>query len=225
MNNAIREGHELITKSGLQYAVCGGFAIEMFLNRAIRKHTDYDITIFEENRKDILNFMLGQGWKIFDHVWDTAGTDYLVAIYSADDERALTVDCVWALKPGGTFVTVEPKDAENNIFGWKLTSNEVKECDFIEICFDKKDNHNFICNKERNIVRPLNKAILYNDGIPYLAPEIILYHKSAPVYMTWPKTIFDFYHTAHVLDGESKDWLINALKAAYPEGHEWIERM
>lgn len=223
MNKVILDSHELIKKSGLQYAVCGGFAIDLFLNCKIRTHTDYDITIFNEERKEIFDFMFEQGWNIYDHIWDSKGTDYLIPINSSDDERAQTVFCVWAVKPECTLMSIGPK--EDGTLGYKMKIRDITNADFIEICFDRKDNGNFICNKELNITRPLDKAILYHNDIPYLAPEIILYHKSAPVYLTWPKTIFDFYHTAHLLDAESREWLINALKATYPDGHEWVERM
>ena len=225
MNRVILDSHDFIKQSGLPYAICGGFAIDLFLNREIRRHTDYDITIFEENRTDILNFMFQQGWNIYDHIWDNQGTDELIPITSAEDERAKTVFCVWAVKPGCTLLTIEPKDEEKNIFGYKMISREVKNCDFIEIHFDGKEGNNFICNKKNNITRALDKAILYHGDIPYLAPEVVLYHKSAPEYIIWPKTIFDFYHTAHLLSGESKEWLIHALKTTYPDGHEWTWRM
>ena len=225
MNNVITESCDLIKKSGLQYIVCGGFAVDLFLNRKIRRHTDYDITIFEEDRKAILNFMLAEGWEIYDHIWDNEGTDHLIPIRSADDERALTIACVWAVKPGCTLMTIGPKEGEDGIFGYKMISSEIKNADFIEICFDKKEGGDFICSREVKITRPLDKAILHYNDIPYLSPEVTLYHKSAPVYMTWPKTIFDFYHTAHLLDDESRDWLINSLKETYPDGHEWIERL
>ena len=225
MNKVITESCNLIKKSGLQYVVCGGYAIDLFLNKKIRRHTDFDITIFDEDRKEILNFMLAQGWDIYDHIWDNQGTDHLIPIKSPDDERAMQVDMVWAVKPGCTLLTVTPKEGEDGIFVYKMTSTDITNADFIEICFDKKDNQNFICNKEINITRPLDKAILYNGDIPYLSPEITLYHKSAPVYMTWLKTIFDFYHTAHLLNDESKDWLIKSLIRTYPDGHEWVERL
>ena len=225
ITKAIRDSHELITKSGLPYAVCGGFAIDMHINRKTRKHTDFDITIFEDNRAEMLNFMLSQGWKIYEHVWDNAGTDHLVAITSADDPRARDIFCVWTVTPDCTLVTITPKDEENGIYSWKMASGEHTNCDFIEICFDAKSGDDFICNKELGITRPLSKTILYNDGIPYLAPEVILYHKSHPVYMAWPKTVQDYYHASHVLDSESRQWLIDALKATYPEGHEWVERL
>ena len=225
MNNVIIDSCNLIKKSGLQYVVCGGFAVDLFLNRKIRRHTDFDITIFEEDRKDILNFMLAEGWEVYDHIWDNEGTDELIPIISADDERALTIGMVWAVKPGCTLLTIGPKEGEDGIFVYKMISNEIKNADFIEICFDRKEGNDFICSKEINITRSLDKAILYYNDIPYLSPEVTLYHKSAPVYMTWLKTIFDFYHTAHLLDDESRDWLIKSLKATYPDGHEWIERL
>ena len=225
MNKVIRESHELIQKSNLPYAVCGGFAIDMFLNKATRKHTDFDISIFEEHRKDIFNFMLNQGWNIYEHVWDGEGTDYLVGINSADDERALALSCVWTVKPDCTLLTIEPKEGEDNIFTWKMGSGNHTNCDFIEICFDGRKGDDFICNKEKNITRPLDKAILYNDGIPYHAPEVVLYHKSHPIYLTWPKTIFDFYNTGHLLSDESANWLIASLRATFPDGRDWLERL
>ena len=225
MLKVIYETHELIQKSNLPYAVCGGYAIDMFVDKPTRKHTDFDISVFEEHRKDMLNFMLNQGWHIYEHVWDGAGTDYLIRINSADDERALEISCVWTVTPNCTLVTIEGKPGEDNVYTWKKGSGEASNCDFIEICFDGRDNDNFVCNRELNISRPMDKAILYNDGIPYLAPEVILYHKSHPVYMTWPKTIWDYYQAAHLLGDESRDWLVKALKATYPEGHEWVERL
>ena len=225
MNKVILDGHDLINKSGLTYAVCGGFAIDLFLNRKIRTHTDYDITIFDENRKDILRFMFNQGWNIYNHIWDGKGCDHLIPIKSADDEMAKTVFMVWAVKPDCTLMTIKPKEDESGIFEYKMLKRDIENCDFIEITFDKKEGNNFICNQEKNIVRTMSRAILYNNDIPYLAPEVILYHKSASIYLTWPKTIFDFYHTAHLLNDEGREWLIEALKVTFPEGHEWTERL
>ena len=225
MNNVITESCNLIKKSGLQYVVCGGFAVDLFLNKKIRQHTDFDITIFDENKKEILDFMLKQGWEIYDHIWDNEGTDELVPIKSADDEKALALNMVWAVKPGCTLLTIQPKEGEDGIFVYKMTSRDIKNADFIEICFDRKENNNFIYNKKVNITRTLDKAILHYNDIPYLSPEVTLYHKSDPVYLTWPKTIFDFYHIAHLLDDESRDWLIKALEITYPNGHEWIKRL
>jgi len=225
MNNVIIDSCNLIKKSGLPYAVCGGFAIDLFLERKIRQHTDFDINIFEEDRKEILNFMLGQSWEIYDHIWDNEGTDYLIPIKSANDKRALVAEMVWAVKPGCTLLSIVEKEDEEGIFGYKMTSRDITNADFIEICFNEKEYDDFICNKEVKVTRPLDKAILYYDEIPYLSPEVTLYHKSDPVYMTWLKTIFDFYHTAHLLDDERRDWLIASLKRTYPEGHEWIERL
>ena len=227
MNKVITESCNLIKKSGLQYVVCGGFAVDLFLNRKIRPHTDFDITIFDEdeNKQKILNFMLAEGWEIYNHIWDGKGTDHLMPVKSADDEKALAAGMVWAVKPGCTLMTIGPKEGEDGIFVYKMTSRDIENADFIELCFDKKVGNDFVCNREGTITRPLDKAILHYDDIPYLSPEVTLYHKSAPIYMTWLKTIFDFYHTAHLLDDESRDWLIKSLDATYPDGHEWVERL
>lgn len=222
MNKLLFECHDLLKKSGLPYAVCGGFALDLFINGTFRKHTDFDINIFEEHKKNILDFMLSLGWKIYDHNIETSE---LMPIDSADDERVLTLKWVWAVKPDCSLVAIEPKGSQDNIFIWKMSSKEQLNCDFIEIIFNERRNRDFICNSKSNILRPLDKAILHNNGIPYLAPELILYFKSSPIYMTWAKTTLDFDNTAHLLDEESRDWLVKSLKATYPDGHEWVERL
>jgi len=60
-----------------------------------------------------------------------------------------------------------------------------------------------------------------------LAPEIILFIISHPAYLKSDyhreKNQIDFNSTMPFLPKNSKDWLINALETAYPEGLEQIK--
>mgnify|MGYP007135459534 CR=1 FL=1 len=57
-----------------------------------------------------------------------------------------------------------------------------------------------------------------DDGIPYLTPEIqLLYKAKTPR----PKDEADFARTLPYLDGESRQWLVQALALVHP-GHPWL---
>ena len=74
------------------------------------------------------------------------------------------------------------------------------------------------------MTRSLDKAILFADGVPYMAPELVLFLKSKPVYFTHEfhkeKTPKDFAEVMPHLPDESRVWLEEAFAVAYPYGHE-----
>jgi len=86
-----------------------------------------------------------------------------------------------------------------------------------------------VLNKDKGIVRELSKAILYADGMPYMAPELVLFLKSHQVYSTnvfhKEKTPQDFSEVLPLLPQESRQWLTEALATAYPDGYEWLEKL
>jgi hypothetical protein len=49
-NPLITEANSLLQKGGFDYAFCGGFALELFLNKSIRKHGDVDVSVFWRDR-------------------------------------------------------------------------------------------------------------------------------------------------------------------------------
>jgi len=62
MNHLIAECNNFIKNCGLTYAFCGGHALEMFTCAKKRAHSDVDITLFTEDRKAIIDFILNKGW-------------------------------------------------------------------------------------------------------------------------------------------------------------------
>ena len=50
MDNLISECNDFMKNCGFPYAFCGGYALELFLNKKLRPHSDIDISIFEEYR-------------------------------------------------------------------------------------------------------------------------------------------------------------------------------
>lgn len=67
---------------------------------------------------------------------------------------------------------------------------------------------------------PLNRAILIaKNGIPFLAPEIVLLYKSKP---TQGKDEIDFKSVLPFLDVDSITWLYSSLTIMYESDHPWI---
>jgi hypothetical protein len=226
MIKLISECHDFLKGCGFTYAFCGGHALELYTNKRIRPHSDIDISIFDEDRKNIVEFMLNKGWKVYEH---PPYKKCLGLISNPNDERVLNRHCVWAIKPDCSFLKIKQKPGEENFFDFEILNKEQLNLDFIEIVFNKQRNGKFICDNDKNISREFDKAILYNEGIPYLAPELMLFIISNPVYMDSDyhreKNQVDFNSTVTFLPKENKDWLINALEIAYPEGNKRLDEL
>jgi len=225
MFKAVLECNSFLKDCGFPYAFCGGYALELFLDKNLRSHSDVDITVFEEDRKSVIEFILNKSW----NVYVRAGHMRIDLITDSEDKR--TIDCftVWAIKPDCSFIKLNQINGEENAFNYEILSEEQLNWDFIDIMVNAKNNTDYICDKNENITRELSKAILNNDGVPYLAPEIKLFIDSTPRYMELDyfknKNRIDFESTAPFLAEESKNWLINALEMKYPEGNKRIEQL
>ena len=237
MNKIIFECNNFLKDCGITYAFCGGHALELFLNKKLRSHSDVDIIVFEEDKNSIVNFILSKGWNVYEHKADwidnKIANNYLRPILNSNDEKIPQLFSVWAIKPDCSFFRIEPKPGGDNIFDYKILNKEQLNFDFLEIIFNKKKDGKFIVDsftsQNKNITRELDKTILYNGDVPYLAPEIILFIISHPAYLKSDyhreKNQIDFNSVMPFLPISSKEWLINALETAYPEGLERLEQI
>lgn len=233
VNQLISECRNFLKDFGHAYAFCGGYALELFTNTINRPHADIDISIFSEDRGNIVEFMLSAGWNVFEHrfEWtnDKKSNSYLRSILTPDDERLAKLHGVWAIRPGSSLIRILPKQGEGNRFDYEIMNKEQVELDFIEIIFNAHRDGLFICDEDRGIARALDKAILHNDGIPYLAPEIMLFFICNPAYIHSEyhkeKNRIDFNATAPFLTAESSEWLVNALETAYSENGERLAEL
>ena len=225
MFELILECNDFLKECNFQYAFCGGYALELFLNKNIRSHSDIDIVIAEENTKRAVAFFLNKSWNIYVR----AGHMKLKLITDCEDKKLIDCFTVWAIKPDCTFVKLNPVNGEENTFTYDILNYEQLNLNFIEIIFYAKNTTDYICDKNENITRKFNKAILYNNSIPYLAPEIKLFFDSNPRYMELDyfknKNRIDFASAVPFLSEESKNWLINAIEKKYPEGNKRIKQL
>jgi len=89
-------------------------------------------------------------------------------------------------------------------------------------CFlEPGDTTTWISNRDPRVTLPFADLIKHTaDGIPYQAPETVLFMKAKH---TRPKDEQDFGLTLPTLDSRGRAWLADALELAHP-GHAWIER-
>ena len=231
MIKLITECNDFFKDCGFTYAICGGYALELFMGKRIRSHADIDISLFDEDKKSVVEYMLSKKWNVYEHKTDWVDNKkanaYLRSISSSDDENISTLNCIWAIEPDCSFFEIKPKSGIDNTYDYKILNTEQLNFDFVEIIFNKQQNDRFVCNKNKNITRKVNKAILYNGNIPYLAPELMLFILSNPIYMESEyhreKNNVDFESVAPFLPKENKNWLINALEMMYPNGNKRLE--
>ena len=229
MNKLLSECHDFFKNCSFPYAVGGGWALELFANKKIRPHEDIDISIFDEDRKNLVEFMLNKDW----NVYEPPHENRLIRISSSDDEGVSKRHGVWVIKPDCSFIRHEPIVGESGIYTKEILHHEQLNFDFIEVIFNKQQDGNFLfdpfISQNKDITRKVAKAILYNGDIPYIAPEVMLFIISHPAYMDGnyhgKKNKIDFDFVAPLLPKESNDWLINALETAYPDGHTRLEQL
>ncbi len=84
------------------------------------------------------------------------------------------------------------------------------------------DNGNWVYRRDPSVTRKLKSLGNTNsDGIPYVAPEILLLFKAKHLRS---KDEIDFEQVIEQLDPSAKQWLKDALVTAHP-GHRWIDRL
>lgn len=217
MNQLISECFNYFKESSFSFNICGGYALELFINDTIRKHSDLDVCIFEEDKDEFIRYMHNKGWVIYEPLND--GSKRLI---SNPYEQKVEQICVFCVKPDCSFIKMH--HMENELFKMEILNTEQLNFDFIEVIFNPKTDDNFLYAQNPEITRELSKAVLYNqNNIPYMAPEIVLFCKS--IYITREGYKKDFDMTAPLLADESKNWLIHALEKSYPDGHEWLEAL
>jgi hypothetical protein len=89
----------------------------------------------------------------------------------------------------------------------------------IEFLLETRTAEEWIYRREPTIRLPIRDALLEADGIPYLAPVVVLLFKSTA--HAEPTNILDFEDTLGALTERERTWLIHALGPTHP----WRERL
>jgi len=234
VNKIILQTHDLFKAAGFEYAICGGFGLDIFADKEIREHGDFDILMFKEDKHRAVQFMVDMGWDVFGR-FDENGAVWQFLFYKVEDIRDSfwdDSDGFWAIAPGCLPNVLEKinrlQGGKHELYTYKSRKWLVQdELEFIELAFDSKEGDEYVVLDNPRITLPMDRALLYRDGIPYLAPEIILYYKtdkySSQSPYAKPRTEIDFKTIMPMLSDESKKWLLDAANATYPDGYEWLD--
>ena len=230
MNKLILQAYELFKSANFDHAICGGYALDMFAGRQLREHGDLDVCFFADDRAEVLQYLLDRDWPVYGRQggWDEFPAKQFI-FYSITDanDPELKDYGFWAVKPNGWMEMVPLPRANPGTYLYNNRGFKDDEFTFIEVCFDRKKDNEYILMENPKITRHMSKAILFADGIPYLAPEIILLFKtdqwSATNSYLGPKMVKDFHAVMPLLDDEQKNWLLSAIESAHGTHTPWLD--
>ncbi len=138
----------LLQTCDIQWAVCGGWAIDLYLDQQMRDHKDLDVTIKRSDQLHMQSFLLSRGWTLQKvdsgelHDWEQG--EYL----------NLPIHNVWCSHPNfpPNYLEILFSEAHNNIYKFRRNPQ-------IQLPLDRA----FIPSA---------------SNIPILAPEIVLLFKA-----------------------------------------------
>lgn len=214
-HHLITEANELLKKGGFDYAFCGGFGIEMFLNRTIRKHGDIDVSAYWQDRDKIIHFMQALGWDVYEMC--AGGIAHHITDVNNQIRAKRNIFC---FKDRCSLIKLSPQ-GETDMYYLDFDHSGQTKLDFIEFLFNNRNADSFLYARNENITLPITKAILTQNGIPYLAPELILLYKSTDTEREGYQ--WDYDSAMAKMSAEQKGWLQAALKVMNSSGHKWLE--
>lgn len=212
--NLIYELKKHLSGLNVQWHLCGGLAIDVYLGNITRKHKDLDISISFNDMRICIEYLKTKGWEIDAPI----GNGRLVTIDYAMEHPDLYFDNIWCYRKDADFIKLIKSD---DIFKHlEYIREEQESLDFIEVLFNRIEDSLFYYKRNNNITRNLDKAFIKKDGISILAPEVVLLYKSTN--FTNKDNEHDYNIVIKKLEKERCDWFIDSMKTAYPKGHPWI---
>lgn len=188
---------ELLADFSRPWAICGGYALETFAGRHIRLHGDVDVCLLEQDRADIIAYLLDRGWLIYEY----RGMGKVKPINSpADSEPGRNL---MALLPGCPLVEFFPCEEEGLLYH-RFHHTGMTDLTFLDLLFS-----------------PEMPRLCRTSGLSIIAPEAALMYKAANP--DEPSAQADFTAVYPLLDDEQRAWLQSALAALYPAGHPWMQ--
>jgi hypothetical protein len=174
------------------WCICGGWAIDLFVNRVSRSHKDIDIAIWRNDQLALRSYLIAQNWTLEQAV---AGQ---LHPWLDGEFLKLPIHTIWC-------------------------RNLKAHPNFIEILFNEIKNNYFLFRRALSITYPLERVIVESkQGIPILAPEIVLLYKAKDSLNERNQN--DFEVALPYLDEDRCAWLKEALIALHPE-HRWLNQL
>jgi len=178
----------LMADFGRPWAFCGGWAIDLFLYRQTREHKDVDIAVSRRDQLEIQAYLIERGWHL-QVAHNGALTDWPRGEY-----LELPRHGIWCRHP-----SAKP--------------------DFLEMLLNEIDGLTFRFRRDPTITSAVEQAFIRApNGLPILAPEIVLLYKSSSLDAdNWS----DFQAALPALSSARRGWLQGAL-AGMDAAHPWL---
>lgn len=174
--------------------IAGGWALDLFLGSQTRDHEDIDIE-FQRRDQQAIRTLLGE--------WDA-------------QEAHPELDPNWPFREWEL-----GRDLSSGVHDIWCRLNKDAPWALQLMVADVIDDQ-WVFRRDARIRRPFASiGRRTDDDIPYVAPEIQLLYKAKGFR---PKDEADFARTIPYLDGESRQWLAQALALAHP-GHPWLVQL
>ena len=213
-NQLLEKLKSFMADSKFRWAVCGGFALDLFLGRNIRPHGDIDLCVLEEDRESVKNYALSKGWQVYEfRGWGKVRP--LEHGIPSDPGRNLM--CVG---DGCDIVKFYPCEDPGMLYH-QFFHTGMKEFHYLEFLFNRAAGGDLVLDQRSGARRALAKAFLQRDGICYLAPEIVLLYKASD--SENPEYQLDFSEAYPQLNEEQKAWFRQNMTLLYPDGHPWTK--
>jgi Aminoglycoside-2''-adenylyltransferase len=177
--------------------VCGGWAIDLFLDQVTREHDDLEIGILRADQDKLRDHF--EGWGLY-----KSFEEWLP--WPAGESLELPIHQVLARPPasGPPSDPWEPSPEERQFF-----LNEV-------------ENGVWICRRDPRVTLPFSDVFMVSAaGIPIVAPEVQLLYKAKH---HLDKDQRDFERVVASLSGRQRSWLREALEIVHP-GDPWLEAL
>lgn len=213
MNELLVQTRKMLSNVPVTWAVCGGFALDLFIWKNIRKHGDIDICAFERDRDVLCRHMLSRdGWNVYEF---RGGGKVRPLGKGSRSEAGRNLMCV---RDGCDLVKFHPSD-EDGLLWYEFFHTGITELNYLEFLFNTIEGNYFVFSGQTGIKRDLSQAILFRDGIPYLAPEMALLFKASNPEN--PDYRLDFDEAFPRMSAKQRQWFLESLNTLYPGGHRW----
>ena len=215
MNKILLTANNFLKNGGFTYAICGGFALDLFANTDMRVHSDIDVCVFEQDKDSIYEYMKNDGWSVYE--FHGSGIVRLINGIENLERSRRNLMCV---KDDCELVEFFPCDKGSDYFLHEFGKDKgISKFNYVEFLFNKVKDNYFVFDNNDKTIRDMSEAILWRDNIPFLAPELVLLYKAREFERKWFH--FDYENTIAEMDDERTTWFYNGLDTLYPDGHVW----
>jgi len=191
--------------------VAGGWAIDCFLGRITRVHHDVDILVFRRDQS-LLHSTLAEFplRRVIPHPEGLMNRGTM-AQWSVGEQLELPLHQINVYRT-----------ADEHLARADTAVTDPERRWWFQIMLGETDEDDWVYRRNPAIRRPLRQIGSHPpDGLPHLAPEIVLLFKSKQML---GHDRADFDSALPAMDSESRQWLRRALLRTAPD-HEWLRAL